>query len=88
MAGLAGQALTTGGFTAALIAFVVTGVVLVVLLFAAAFTVAVAQQQLTERLRASAPTVKRWGGHILIVVGAWLVVLAMLADSFARVFPV
>lgn len=88
MAGLAGQTLTTGGFIAALIAFAVTGVVLVVLLFAAALTVAVAQEQLTDRLRAGAPTVKRWGGNILIAVGLWLVALAVFVDTFARVFPV
>lgn len=88
MAGLAGQALTTGGFTAAFTAFVVTGVVLVVLLFAAALTVAVAQEQLTERLRAGAPTVKRWGGHVLIAVGVWFFLLAIFADSFARALPV
>lgn len=88
MAGLAGQTLITGGFTVALIAFVVTGVVLVVLLFAAALTVAVAQEQLTARLRAGAPTVKRWGGNMLIAVGLWLVGLAVFVDTFARVFPV
>lgn len=88
MAGLAGHALTTGGFTAALTAFVTAGVVLVVLLFAAALTIAVAQEQVTDRLRAGAPTVKRWGGHVLIAVGAWLVVLAVFADSFATTFPV
>lgn len=61
MAGLAGHALTTGGFTAALTAFVATGVVLVALLFAAALGVATAHEELTARLQASAATIKRWG---------------------------
>lgn len=88
MAGLPGQALTTGGFAAALTAFAVAGVVLVVLLFAVAVTVAVAQEQVTQRLRTGAPTVKRWGGYVLIAVGMWLLLLAILADNFAQVFPV
>jgi TRAP-type C4-dicarboxylate transport system permease large subunit len=88
MAGLAGHALTTGGFAAAVTAFVATGVVLVVLLFAAALGVAIAQEELTARLETSAATIKRWGGHVLIAVGVWLLLLAAFADSFARVFPV
>jgi len=31
---------------------------------------------------------KRWGGRILLVVGAWLIALAVFAGFFARVFPV
>jgi len=88
MAGLAGHALTTGGFAAALTAFVATGVVLVALLFAAALGVAIAQQELTAQLKTSAATIKRWGGHVLIAVGVWLLALAAFADTFARVFPV
>lgn len=88
MAGLAGHALTTGGFAAALTAFVATGVVLVALLFAAALGVAIAQEELTAQLETSAATIKRWGGHVLIAVGVWLLALAIFADTFARVFPV
>lgn len=98
MAGLAGHALTSGGFTAALTAFVVTGVVLVVLLFAAALGTAIAQQRVTARLEAGAATVKRWGGHVLIAVGVWLLLLAVfrrhvrgrvpcLADRMTGVWP-
>jgi TRAP-type C4-dicarboxylate transport system permease large subunit len=88
MAGLAGHALTTGGFAAALTAFVVTGVVLVALLFAAAVGVAVAQQRVAAQLEAGAATVTRWGGQVLIAVGVWLLLLAFFADTFARVTPV
>jgi hypothetical protein len=35
-----------------------------------------------------AAAVKRWGGHTLIAVGVWPLVLAIFADTFARVFPV
>jgi TRAP-type C4-dicarboxylate transport system permease large subunit len=88
MAGLAGHALTTGGFAAALTAFVVTSVVLVALLFAAAVGAAVAQQKVAAQLEAGAATVKRWGGQVLIAVGVWLLLLAFFADTFARVTPV
>ncbi len=69
-------------------AFAVTGVVLVLLLFAAAVAVSAARETVAERLRAGAPTVKRWGGHVLIAVGVWLVALAAFAGTFARLFPV
>jgi hypothetical protein len=88
MAGLAGQALTTGGFAAAFSAFVTTAAVLVGLLFSAALTVAVTQERLTERIRATTPAIKHWGGWILIAVGTWFVVLGVFAAAFARVFRV
>ncbi|HEY3211358.1 MAG TPA: hypothetical protein VGL18_16510 [Actinomycetota bacterium] len=56
--------------------------------FGAAFTVGWAQEGTTERLRASAPSVKRWGGIVLVVVGVWFVLLGVFADAFARIFPV
>ena len=61
---------------------------LVALSFAAALSVAVAQKRVTERIGASAPTVKRWGGYVLMIVGVWFVALGIFADFFARVFPV
>lgn len=77
-----------GGFAAAFSAFVVASIVLVGLVFAAAFGVAGAQEQTIERIKAQAPRVKRWGGWILTVVGIWFLVLAVFADFFAEVFPV
>lgn len=40
------------------------------------------------RSRARAEDVKRWGGWILIGVGAWLLALAAFPDFFAGRFPV
>jgi multisubunit Na+/H+ antiporter MnhB subunit len=60
----------------------------VVLLFAAAFGVARAEEATLDRVKAQAPTVKRWGGRILIAVGVWFLVLALFADFFEGVFPV
>lgn len=66
----------------------VASVVLVGLVFAAAFSVATAQDQTIERLKAQAPRVKNWGGWILVAVGAWFLTLAAFADFFADIFPV
>jgi hypothetical protein len=63
-------------------------VVLVALLFTAAFTVANAQQATVARVQAQAPAVKKWGGVVLVVVGVWFLVLATFADFFAGLFPV
>jgi hypothetical protein len=60
----------------------------VVLLFAAAFGVARAEEATLDRVKAQAPTVKRWGGRILIAVGIWFLILAVFADFFASIFPV
>lgn len=61
---------------------------LVMLVFAAAFGVAHAQEATLERVTAQAPTVKRWGGRILIALGLWFLALAVFADAFAGIFPV
>lgn len=88
MAGLAGYALTVGGFTAAFVAFALAAVVLVGLVFTSAFVVAGAQEATLERVKAQSSSVKRWGGRVLIVLGVWFVVLAVFADFFAELFPV
>lgn len=77
-----------GGFRAALLAFVVASFVLVGMVFAAAFTVARAQDETISRIKAQAPRVKAWGGWILVAVGTWFLTLATFADFFAGVFPV
>jgi TRAP-type C4-dicarboxylate transport system permease large subunit len=68
--------------------FVFAAAVLVVLAFGAAVTVAVAQERVADRLTAAAPSMKRWGGVLLVVVGLWFVVLGVFAENFADVFPV
>jgi hypothetical protein len=58
------------------------------LAFGAAITVAVAQERVADRLTAAAPSMKRWGGVVLVVVGLWFVALGVFADTFGQVFPV
>jgi hypothetical protein len=62
--------------------------VLVGLLFTAAFTVSRAQQSTVDRIQASAPAVKKWGGAVLVAVGLWFISLAVFADFFAQYFTV
>lgn len=57
-------------------------------MFGLVYAVAAAQDELVDRLRAGAPTVKRWGGGLLLLVGIWMISLGAFADFFAGVFPV
>ncbi|HSM58842.1 MAG TPA: hypothetical protein VK879_21995 [Candidatus Sulfomarinibacteraceae bacterium] len=58
------------------------------LMFALAFLIGAAQEQMVAALKASTQQMKRWSGVVLLLVGAWLIVLAIWAQFFARVFPV
>jgi hypothetical protein len=71
-----------------LIAFVVAAATLVVLMFILVTAIGTAHERVLSRLRASPAFVKRWGGWILVLVGAWFIVLAIWADYFADLFPV
>ncbi len=78
----------TGGVAAASTAFGLAAIVIVVLMFTAAFTVSRAQEATVERIQATAPKIKRWGGAVLVAVGLWFISLAVFADFFAQIFPV
>jgi len=66
----------------------VAALAIVVLSVAAAFVVSWAKQETVQRLQSGAPTVKRWGGMVLVVLGAWFIALGVFAHTFARLFPV
>lgn len=59
-----------------------------VLMFALSVLIARAQERTVAKLKASAPSIKRWGGIVLLGVGAWFMILGVFADTFADVFPV
>ena len=63
-------------------------VTLVLLTFGLVYAVMTARESLVEGLRGAAPTVKRWGGGLLTVVGIWMLSLAVFPDFFAGIFPV
>ena len=41
-----------------------------------------------ERTRGGAPTVKRWGGGLPVILGLWMLSLAAFTDFFAGILPV
>lgn len=57
-------------------------------MFTLSVLIARAQEGTVARLKASAPSIKRWGGAVLVVIGAWFLVLGIFADAFADVFTV
>lgn len=69
-------------------AFGVAAATLVVLMFVLVSAIGSAQEKLVALLRTSPRLVKRWGGWVLVVVGAWFIALSIWADFFADVFPV
>jgi hypothetical protein len=54
-------------------AFAVAGLAIALLASASALSVALAQERLAGRLQAAEPTMKRWGGWVLVLVRAWFV---------------
>ena len=78
----------SGGRGAAFTAFVVAAATMALLMFALALLVGAAQERLLDSLKAGTRQIKRWSGALLLVVGAWLIVLAIWAEFFARIFPV
>lgn len=61
---------------------------MILLVFTLALLLATAQDRVARTLEESAPALKRWGGRILVLVGLWLLALAVFADFFAELFPV
>ena len=57
-------------------------------MFALALAIALAQERTVESIETRTPAVKRWGGRILLLVGAWFVALGVFAGFFADLFPV
>lgn len=80
--------MSVGGFTAAILAFAVAALVMVALIFTLAAVIGSAAERVGASMRASTPNVKRWGGRILVLVGAWFLVLAAFAPFFTKLFPV
>lgn len=57
-------------------------------MFTLSVLIARAQEGAVARLKASAPSIKRWGGAVLVVVGTWFLILGVFADAFAGLFTV
>ncbi len=77
LAGLAAQTITVGA-TQTVWAFTTTIIVFAVLLVSASVLVSTASTQSLRPVRMTGPAVKRWSGYILLLVGAWFLLLAVL----------
>ncbi len=62
----------------AVAAFGITALVFASLLVTASVAVAVAGGDALRPVRMAGPAVKRWSGYILIAVGLWFLILAVL----------
>jgi hypothetical protein len=59
-------------------AFATTAVVFVALLITAAVVVSAVSTEALKPVRMTGSAVRRWSGYVLIAVGAWFVVLAVV----------
>ncbi len=64
------------------------GVTLVALTFSAVLAVATAEERVASRLKARTPGIKRFSGYLVMLVGVWMLVLAVFADWLANIFTV
>lgn len=61
---------------------------MVILILTAAVGVSVSQKATMERMGAATPTIKRWGGWVLITLGTWFILLSAFSSTFEGLFPV
>lgn len=77
LAGLAAQTLTVGT-TQTIWAFATTAVVFATLLITASVVVSTVSVETLRPVRMTGHAVKRWSGYVLIALGVWFVLLAIL----------
>ena len=58
------------------------------LILGAAIGVSLGQEATVEQLSAATPSIKRWGGWVLMAVGTWFILLSAFSGTFSNVFPV
>jgi hypothetical protein len=76
--------IASGEFVA-ITAFAVAALTIVILMFFLATIISIARHSLIGPLRSSTQNIKRLGGAILVVVGFWLIILALWADNVATI---
>ena len=77
LAGLAAQTLTVGT-TQTVWAFTTTAVVFATLLITASVVVSTVSVEALRPVRMTGPAVKRWSGYVLLALGVWFILLAVL----------
>ncbi len=61
---------------------------MVILFFTLSLLVASAQERVLDALRGETLRIRRWGGMVLIGVGAWLLALAIWGQALVDILPV
>lgn len=57
-------------------------------MFMLSSVIVLARERSVDVLDVNAIRIKKWGGWVLVMVGAWLIVLGIWAGWFAAIFPV
>jgi cytochrome c biogenesis protein CcdA len=73
---------------AAFDAFVVAALTMVLVMALLVTAIGFAQTRVVRSMKMNTQSVKRLGGAVLVVVGIWLIVLAIWANAFTRLFSV
>ena len=87
LAGLALQSLAIGDGMTALTGFATAALTIALVMAVLLVAIGKAQTHIVRSLKEATHLVKRWGGIILILVGSWLIALAIWANVFAQIFP-
>jgi len=88
LAGLSVFAFSTGGFSAAFIAFLIYTAVMVLLMIFISLLASFSKTKLLDNLRAHTQTIKKITGIIVIVIGLILLWSAVFVESFTQLlFP-
>jgi hypothetical protein len=88
LAGLALHALAVADSRSAFSAFLIAAFTVAIVMAILVTAVGLAQGKVIRSMKGGARSARRWGGAILILVGLWLIILAMWASQFARIFSV
>ncbi len=86
LAGLSVFALSQGGFSQALLAFVVYSLVMALLMVLVSTLVAFSKESLLKDLGKSVMVIKRFSGIFLILVGLFLIISSIFATAFTKIF--
>jgi len=86
IAGMAGQALAVGGFTAAMVAFGIVTLLMVFLMFVLGITATVAQSRVIT-VRSYLPLIKCWSGVLMVFLGAAFMIHAIWQVWFIETIP-
>ena len=71
-----------------LVAFLIAALTIAVVMAILGFAIGLARVKVVTSMKGSTQTVKQGGGFVLLLVGVWLVLLAVWADLFVKIlFP-